>query len=69
MPTLSAAPPTFGTTSGRPAGGPAHHRRLGLVLAAQGRDVEAADALRRALDLDPGDDPARDALGRLEAQS
>jgi O-antigen ligase len=48
--------------------GPAHHRRLGLVLAAQGRDDEAAAALRRALDLDPGDAAARDALDRLETR-
>jgi O-antigen ligase len=47
--------------------GPAHHRRLGLVLAAQGRDGEATAALRRALDLDPADAAARDALDRLEA--
>jgi hypothetical protein len=48
--------------------GPAHHRRLGLVLAAQGREGGAAAALRLALDLDPGDDAARDALDRLEAR-
>ncbi len=47
--------------------GPAHHRLLGLVLAARGgADRDEAEAeLRRALDLDPHDAAARDALARL----
>ncbi len=50
--------------------GPAHHRRLGLVLAARGGADrhEAAAELRRALDLDPGDATARDALARLAGE-
>jgi O-antigen ligase len=37
----------------------AHHRRLGLVLAARGDRSGAIAALDRALDLDPDDDDAR----------
>jgi hypothetical protein len=50
--------------------GPAHHRMLGLVLAARGgarAEAEAKSELRRALDLDPHDAAARDALDRLTA--
>lgn len=46
---------------------PAHHRHLGLVLAARGRDGRAAGALRRALDLDPDDAVARRALDGLDS--
>jgi hypothetical protein len=45
--------------------GPAHHRALGLVLAAQGQEERAAAELRRALDLDPDDAVAREALDAL----
>lgn len=45
--------------------GPAHHRHLGLVLAAQGRTARAAAELRRALELDPDDAVAGDALDEL----
>jgi tetratricopeptide (TPR) repeat protein len=45
--------------------GPAHHRSLGLVLAARGQDERAATALRRALELNPDDTIARDALEDL----
>jgi O-antigen ligase len=45
--------------------GPAHHRRLGVILAARGDDRAAAAALRRVLDLDPGDAAARTALDGL----
>jgi hypothetical protein len=48
-----------------PAGG-VHHRRLGLVLAAQGHRAGAATALRRALELDPDDAVARDVLHDLD---
>jgi hypothetical protein len=49
--------------------GSAHHRLLGLVLAARGgADRDEAEAeLRRALDLDPDDGAARDVLARLAA--
>jgi O-antigen ligase len=50
--------------------GPAHHRTLGLVLAARGgarAEAWAKSELRRALDLDPHDAAARDALDRLTA--
>ena len=46
-----------------PSGG-VHHRRLGLVLAAQGHSERAAAELRRALQLDPDDVAAQDALDR-----
>jgi O-antigen ligase len=49
----------------RDPAGPAHHRRLGVVLAARGDDRAAAAALRRVLDLDPGDAAARTALDGL----
>jgi O-antigen ligase len=49
-----------------PANG-AHHRRLGLVLAARGDRAAAADALRRAVQLDPDDRTARHALEALDA--
>jgi len=49
-----------------PAGG-VHHRRLGLVLAAQGHPAEAATAFRRALHLDPDDAVARNALDSLDS--
>ncbi|HET8620239.1 MAG TPA: O-antigen ligase family protein, partial [Acidimicrobiales bacterium] len=45
--------------------GPAHHRRLGVILAARGDDRGAAAALRRVLDLDPWDAAARTALDGL----
>jgi hypothetical protein len=50
--------------------GPAHHRLLGLVLAARGGAdrAEAKAELRRALDLDPEDAQAHDGLERLAAQ-
>jgi hypothetical protein len=46
--------------------GPAHHRLLGMVLAAGGDTAGARAELRRALDLDPGDDAARRALAALD---
>jgi hypothetical protein len=46
--------------------GPAHHRRLGLVLAARGDAEGATRSLTRALDLDAGDPVARAALHDLD---
>jgi tetratricopeptide (TPR) repeat protein len=53
-----------------PAGaGALGHFHLGLLLERQDRREEAADAFRRALELDPGLAPAQAALARLDGRT
>jgi cytochrome c-type biogenesis protein CcmH/NrfG len=42
--------------------------RIGLLLSSAGSAGEAADALRRALAIDPGNAEAEDALRRIEGE-